>query len=112
MIVDQTSETKSVFPGSGHHIEESVLEFLEILAYYFNHHFTNPLSLPLIDQPSMRYVDSYSPYHLQLRSTTIQSFGKNPSSFGFPKRLGNSYLSTTPIIYIIGASSLMGTSVT
>jgi hypothetical protein len=68
--------------------------------------FTNPLDLPLIDPPSMRYVYSYSSYQLPHDSTTTQYFSVNPSSFGFPEGLGNLYFSKNPVIDIFGASSL------
>jgi hypothetical protein len=74
--------------------------------------FTDPLGQPLIDPPSMRYFDAYSSYRLLLGSTTTQSFGMNPSSFGFPEGLGNLYFSTTHVVDTIGASYLLETSVT
>jgi hypothetical protein len=36
----------------------------------------------------------------------------NPSSFGFPKGLGNLFISTNPIVDTFGASSLIGASMT
>jgi hypothetical protein len=108
MIEDQTSETESIAPGSGQHIEEPVTTFIEILASYMNPLFTDPLGLPLTDPPSTRYFDAYSSYNLPPGSTTTQSFGMNPSSFGFPEGLGNLSFSTTPVVDTVGASSLPG----
>jgi hypothetical protein len=62
MIKDQTSETKSLTPGSGKHIEESVTTFVEILASYVNSLSTDQLVLPLTDPPSTRYFDACSSY--------------------------------------------------
>jgi hypothetical protein len=113
MTVDKTSETRSLTPGSGQHVvKELVTAFIEILAYYTDPLFTDPLGLPLIDPPSTRYVDSYSSYQLPLDSTTTQSFGMNPSSFGFPEVLGNLSLSKTHVVVIFGASFLLKTLVT
>jgi hypothetical protein len=80
MIEDQTSKIESVSPGSGQHVEEPVTTFIEILVFYVNPIFTHPLNLPLIYPPSMRYIDAYYSYHLLV---TTQSFGMNPSIFGF-----------------------------
>jgi hypothetical protein len=112
MIEDQTSETKSVAPGIDQHIEEPITTFIESLESYENHPFTDPLSLPLIDPPSMRYINAYSSYNLPPGSTTTQSVGMNPPIFGFPEGLGNLSLSTTPVVDTFGASSLLGTSMT
>jgi hypothetical protein len=62
VITDHTSETGSIAPGSGHHVEEPVPTFIEILAYFVNPPFTDPLGQPLFDPPSTRYIDSYSSY--------------------------------------------------
>jgi hypothetical protein len=75
-----------------------------------NPRFTDPLVQPLTDPPSKIYVDAYSSYHLPLGSTTTQSFGMNPSSFGFPEGLEKSYFSTTLVVDIVGASYLLETS--
>jgi hypothetical protein len=112
VIVDHTSETGSIAPGSGHHVEEPVPTFVEILAYFVNPPFTDPLGQPLFDPPSMRYIDSFSSYYLPPGSTTTPSFGMNPPIFGFPEGLGNSYFSTTPVVDTVGAYSLLETSVT
>jgi hypothetical protein len=104
MISDHTSETGSITPRSGQHVEELVTTFVEILAYYVNPLFNDPLGLPLIDPPSMRYFDSYSSYYLLPGSTTTQYFGMNLSYFGFPEGLGNLSFSTTPVVDIVGAS--------
>jgi len=72
-----------------------------------NHLFIDPLSLPLTDPPSTRFIDAYSSYKLLSGSTTMQYFGMNPSSFGFPEGLG--IFSTTPIVDIVDASSLLET---
>jgi hypothetical protein len=77
-----------------------------------NNLFTDPLDPPVTDPPSTIYVDAYSSYYLSLGSTTTQSFGVNPSSFGFPEGLGNSSFSTTLVVDIVVASSLPKTSVT
>jgi hypothetical protein len=74
--------------------------------------FTDPLGQPLTDPPTIRYFDAYSSYKLPPGSTTTHSFGMNPSSFGFLEGLRNLKFSTTPIVYIVGASSLPKTSVT
>jgi hypothetical protein len=112
IIIDHTSKTQSIAPRSGQHIEEPVIAFVESLTSHVNPLFTNPLGLPLIDPPSMRYVHAYSSYRLLPSSTTIQSFGMNPSSIGFPKGIGNLYFSRTLVVDIVGASSLPETSVT
>jgi len=112
MIIDHTSETGSVTPESGQHVEEPVTTFIESLASYMNPLFIVPFVQPLIDPPSMRYIDSYSSYRLPLGFTTTQSFSANPSSFGFLKGLGNSSFSTTLVVDIVGASTLLETSVT
>ena len=112
MIVDNTSETGSIAPGSGHHIKELIPTFVEILESFVNLPFIDPLGQPLFDPPSMRYIDSYSSYRLPLGFTTTQSFSANPSSFGFLKGLGNSSFSTTLVVDIVGASTLLETSVT
>jgi hypothetical protein len=112
MIVDHTSETRSIPPRSGQHIEELVTTFEEILASYENPLFIDPFVLPLIDLSSMRYVDSYSSYQLPLNSTTTQYFGTNPSSFGFPEGLGNSYFSTTFVVVTASVFTLPKKSMT
>jgi hypothetical protein len=63
MIEDQTSDTRSVAPGSGQHVEELVTTIVESLASYVNPYFTDPIGLSLIDPPSMRYIDAYSSYN-------------------------------------------------
>jgi len=60
MIQDQTSETRSVSLGSGKHIEEPVISFVERLASYTHTLFTNPLSQPLTDPLPTRYFYAYS----------------------------------------------------
>jgi hypothetical protein len=85
MIEDQISKIESIVPRSGQHVEELVTTFIEILASYVNPLFTDPLDLPLIDPPSTKYFDAYSSYNLPPDSTTTQSFGMNPPSFGFPE---------------------------
>jgi hypothetical protein len=112
IIEDQTFEMGSVAFGSGHHVEELVTTFIEILASYMNPLFMDPLSLPLTDPPSTRCFDAYSSYNLPSGSTTTQSFGMNPSFYGFPEGLGNLSLSKNIVVNISGASSLMGTLVT
>jgi hypothetical protein len=112
MIEDKTSETRSIALGSGQHVEEPITTFLEILASYVNHIFTNQLGLPLTHPPSTRYFDAFSSYNLPPSSTTTQCFGVNPSSFGFPKELENLSFSTTPVVDTVGASSLLKTLVT
>jgi hypothetical protein len=74
--------------------------------------FTDPLGQPLFDPPSMRYSDDYSSYYLLPGSTTTPSFGMNPLIFCFHEGLGNSYFSTNPIVDIVGAHSLLETTVT
>jgi hypothetical protein len=74
--------------------------------------FTDPLIQPLTDPQSMRYFDAYSYYKLSHDSTTTQSFGANPSSFGFPEGLGNSSFSTTPVVDTAGAFTLLETLLT
>jgi hypothetical protein len=112
MIAEHTYETRSVAPGSDHHVEKPVPTFIEIFSSLMNPLFTNPLYQPLIDPSSMRYIDSYSSYRLRPGSTTTLVFGTNPSSFGFPEGLGNSYFSTTHVVDIVGASSLPEISLT
>jgi hypothetical protein len=111
MIINHTSETESVTPGSGQHIEELVTTFVESLASFVNPFFTDPFVLPLIYTPSTRYVDYYYSCLLPPSSSTTQSFGMNPSSFGFPERLGNSYFPTNHVVVTVGASTLPETSV-
>ena len=111
MIGDQNSEIESIPSGSGHHVEEPVTTVIESLAYYMNPLFTDPLIQPLINPPSMRYIDAYSSYNLPPGSFTTQFFGMNPRIFAFPKGLGNLSLSTTHVVDTVGASSLLGTSV-
>jgi hypothetical protein len=112
MIQHKTSDTGSVAPGSGQHIEELIRIFVEILVSYVNPLFTDPLGQPCTNPPFTRYFDAYYSYNLPPGSTTTQYFGMNPSYFGFPKGLGNFYFSTTPIFDIVGAYSLPKTSVT
>jgi hypothetical protein len=112
VIIDHTSETGSITPGSGHHIEEPVPTFVESLAYFVNPSFIDPLGQPLFGPPSMRYIDSYSSYCLLPGSTMTSSFGMNPPIFGFLEGLGNSSFSTTPIVDAAGAYSLPETLVT
>jgi hypothetical protein len=59
----------------------------------------------------MRFIDAYSSYFLPPGSATTQSFGMNPSSFGFSKGLRNYSSSTTLVVDTVGAS-LLGTSTT
>jgi hypothetical protein len=112
VIVDHTFDTRRVTPRSGHHVEEPVPTFIEILAYFVNPPFTDPLGQPLFDPPSTRYFDSFSSYSLSLGSTSTPSFGMDPLIFGFLEGLGNSYFSTTPVVDTVGAYSLLETSVT
>jgi hypothetical protein len=108
VIIDHTSQTGSIALGSGHHIDEPVPTFVESLAYFVNPLFTDPLGQTLFDPPSTRYVDSYSSYRLPPGSTITTSFGMNLPIF---EGLGNSSLSTTPIVDIARAYSLLETSV-
>jgi hypothetical protein len=112
MIKDKTSETERISLGNGHHIEVPVTTFIESLTYYTNPLFTDPLFPPLIDPPFTIFSYAYYSYYLPPSSTTTQSFGVNPSSFGFPEGLGNLSFSTTPVVGIVGASSLPETSMT
>jgi hypothetical protein len=77
-----------------------------------NPSFTNPLSQPIFDPPSTIYIDSFSSYYLPPGSTTTPSFGMKPPIFGFPKGLGNSFFSSTPVVHIVGVYSLPETLVT
>jgi hypothetical protein len=77
-----------------------------------NHLFTGPLGQPLTDPPSLRYFDSYSSYRLLPNPATTQSFGVNPSLFGFLEGHGNSSFSTNIVVDIVGASYLLETSLT
>jgi hypothetical protein len=43
VIADHTFETESIALGSGHHVEEPILTFVEIFASFVNHSFTDPL---------------------------------------------------------------------
>jgi hypothetical protein len=106
MIKYQPSKTGSIALGSGQQIEEPITTFVEILASYINPLFTDPIGQPLIDPPSTRYVDAYSSYTLTLGSTTTQYFSMNPPLFGFPKGLGSSCFSTTPVVDTTSASYL------
>jgi hypothetical protein len=91
---------------------------MEGLVSYTNPLFTDPLGPLLIEQPSTRFLDAYSSYYLPASSTTRPIFWHEPTTFGFPEGLGVSPpLSTTPVvdparahITIVGASSLLGTS--
>jgi hypothetical protein len=112
VIIDHTFETGSIAPGSGYHIEESISTFIESLEYFVNPPFIDPLGQPLFYPPSMRYVYSYSLYHLPPGSSITPSFGMNPPIFGFPEGLGNSYFSTTLVVDIVGSYPLPETSVT
>jgi hypothetical protein len=107
VIADHTSETRSVAPGSGQHIEELVTTFIEILASYMNPLFIDPLSLPLTDPPFMRYDYAFASYYLPLGSTTTPSFGMNPPSFGFPEGLRDSSFSTNLVVDNVGAYTLL-----
>jgi hypothetical protein len=42
MITYHTSETESITPGSGQHVEELVPTFVEIFASFVNPSFTDP----------------------------------------------------------------------
>jgi hypothetical protein len=112
MIIDQTFETGSIPPGSSHHIEELITIVIEILSSYINLIFIDPLNQPLIDPPSTRNYDAYYHYYLSLGSIPMRYFGMKSPSFHFPEGLGNSYFSTTPLVDIVGASSLSKTLVT
>jgi hypothetical protein len=112
MIIDHTSETRSIAPGSGRHIEELVPTFVESLAYLLNPPFIDPLVQPLFDPPSTRYVNSYSSYRLPPGSTITSSFGMSPPIFGFLEGLGNLSFSKTPVIDAASAYYLPETSVT
>jgi len=108
----QNSKNGSIASGSGHHIEVLITTFMESIAYYMNHHFTNLCFPPITNPPSTRFFYVYSSYYSLFGSTTTQYPNMNPSYFGFTEGLGKSYFSTTLVVYNDGASSLLKTLVT
>jgi hypothetical protein len=109
MVKEQTSETESVAPGSGQHTEEPVTTFVEGVVPYTNPPLTDPLGPLLVEQPSTRFLDAYSSYHLPTSSSNRLSSDYTDGIWIPPM---DPEIATLAQITTVGASSLLGTSMT